>query len=90
MTRKPPNQDLETAPDWADEPKPQAETPEDGIRKMPTDPPAVVPSAAAEQTVIAAGMGLSGFAKQNPEGGLVGDEDVAWQRHPTAAEEESQ
>jgi hypothetical protein len=28
------------------------------------------------------------FAKQNPEGGLVGDEDVAWQRDPTAAVEE--
>jgi len=89
MTRQPPNQDVETAPDRGDETKPQGEAPEEGTRKMPTDPPAVVPAAAAEQTIIAAGMGLAGFAKQNPEGGLVGDEDVAWQRDPTASVEEN-
>ena len=87
MVKQPPNQELETAPDWGDEPKPQGEAPEEGMRKMPTDPPAVVPTAASEQTVIAAGMGLAGFAKQNPEGGLVGDEEAAWERDPTAEDQ---
>lgn len=74
--RTPPNQELETAPDWGDE------------REMPTDPPAVVPAIGSEQTVVAAGMGLAGFAKQNPEGGLTGDPgpEEAWQREPDTSE----
>jgi hypothetical protein len=83
----PPNQEFETAPDFNEQPKPQGEAPEDGMRQMPTDPPAVVPSAASESFGIAAGMGLAGFAKQNPEGGFVGDEDAAWERDPTAENE---
>jgi hypothetical protein len=54
------------------------------MRRMPTDPPAVVPGAASEQMPIAAGMGLSGFAKSDPEGGLTGasDEDDLWTLQP--------
>lgn len=79
MNKQPPNQGLETAPDWDDDAtKPQGDAPEDGMRQMPTDPPAVVPAVSSEQFGIAAGIGLSGFAKQNPEGGFVGDEDEAW------------
>jgi len=88
MTKQPPNQELNPEPDWGDEPKPQGEPPDEGMRKMPTDPPAVVPAYGSEQMVISAGLGLAGFAKQNPEGGLVGDESVAWERDPTAADEE--
>jgi hypothetical protein len=81
MNERPPNQELNVDPDWNDEePKPQGDAPEDGMRQMPTDPPAVVPAISAEQFGIAAGVGLAGFAKQNPEGGFVGDEETAWQR----------
>ena len=52
--------------------------PEDGMRQIPTDPPEVVPAISSEQMGVAAGLGLSGFAQQNPEGGFVGDEDEAW------------
>jgi hypothetical protein len=56
----------------------EEEVPEDGMRQMPTDPPEVVPALSSEQFGIAAGLGVSGFAKQNPESGFVGDEDEAW------------
>ena len=52
--------------------------PEDGMRQVPTDPPEVVPAISSEQMGVAAGLGLSGFAQQNPEGGFVGDEEEAW------------
>ncbi len=69
--------------------EPQTETPEDGMRQVPTDPPEVVPAMSAEQLGVAAGLGLAGFAKQNSEGGFTGDEDVAWTRdEPQAAEPE--
>ena len=48
---------------------------DDGVRDIATDPPAVAPSAMAEQPVIAAGIGLSGFAQADPEGGLTGSVD---------------
>jgi hypothetical protein len=57
--------------------------PEEGIRRMPTDPPDVVPGAASEQPVVAAGTGLAGFAKADPEGGLAGTEDDTWVVDPT-------
>ena len=88
MSKTPPNQELDTAPDFGDEPKPQGEVPEDGMREMPTDPPAVAPSIGSEQPAIFAAMGLAGFAKQNPEGGLTGDEDVAWERDLAAANDD--
>ena len=56
----------------------ETEVPEDGMRQMPTDPPEVVPAISSEQFGIAAGLGLSGFAKQNPDGGFVGDEEEPW------------
>ena len=88
MSKRPPNQKLDTGPDFGNQPKPQGDVPEEGMREMPTDPAAVVPSAGSEQMGIAAGMGLAGFAKANPEGGFVGDEDVAWERNPDDVEAE--
>jgi len=88
MRRTPPNQELDPEPDFGDERKPQGEAPEEGMRRMPTDPPAVVPIIASEQPATFAGMGLAGFAKQNPEGGLTGDEEVAWERHPEETDDE--
>jgi hypothetical protein len=61
--------------------------PEDGMRKVPTDPPEVVPAISSEQLGVAAGLGLSGFAQQNPEGGFVGDEDEAWASSEATPEE---
>ena len=89
MTSQRPNQELDTRLDTGDEPRPQGEAPEEGMREMPTDPPAVVPAAASENMVVAAGMGLAGFAKQNPEAGLTGDEDVAWERDPLASDDDA-
>lgn len=60
--------------------------PDDGTRQMPTDPPEVVPAISSEQFGIAAGLGLSGFAQQNPEGGFVGDEQEVWQKSDEEAE----
>jgi hypothetical protein len=57
---------------------PEEAPPEDGMRQAPTDPPEVVPAISSEQFGIAAGLGLSGFAQQNPDGGFVGDEEEAW------------
>ncbi|MDQ3938655.1 MAG: hypothetical protein M3253_08265 [Chloroflexota bacterium] len=88
MPERPPNQELETAPDFEPGVSSDVEPPEEGMRKTPTDPPAVVPTEAAEQPAIAAGMGLAGFAKANPEGGLTGDEDVAWERRLPVEDEE--
>jgi hypothetical protein len=56
----------------------ETEVPEDGMRQVPTDPPEVVPAISSEQFGIAAGLGLAGFAKQNPEGGFLGDEEEEW------------
>jgi hypothetical protein len=68
----------------ADEDTPrEGVVPEEGIRKVPTDPPEVVPSAASEQPAVAAGTGLAGFAKADPEGGLSGTEDDTWEVDPT-------
>lgn len=89
MKKQPPNQELNTRPDWGDEPKPQGEVPEEGMREMPTDPPAVVPSQGSEQMGISAAIGLSGFAKQNPEGGLTGDPEEEWERDPIASDTET-
>jgi hypothetical protein len=90
MTDQPPHEDLDTAPDWNDdESKPQGDAPDDGMRQMPTDPPAVVPAISSEQFGIAAGVGLAGFAKQNPEGGFVGDEDDPWQKPEPGTETET-
>jgi hypothetical protein len=50
------------------------------MREEPADVPPVVPAIAIEQTAVAAGIGAAGLAKQNPEGGLTGDEDTAWKR----------
>lgn len=80
MRKTPPNQELDVGPDFNDQPKPKADSPEDGMRQMPTGPAAVVLGAASEQLGIAAGMGLAGFAKANPESGFTGDEDVVWER----------
>ena len=74
-----PNADRTFGLDDPDDPKPEGPAPEDGTREMPTDPPEVVPSAASEQTVIAAGTGLAGFAKADPEGGLTGSDDETWE-----------
>ena len=69
----------------------EEEVPEDGMRQMPTDPPEVVPALSSEQFGIAAGLGVSGFAKQNPEGGFVGDEDEAWHvQDPDATRDEAE
>ena len=90
MTNQPPNQGVNTAPDWDDDAtKPQGDLPEDGMRQMPTDPPAVVPAMSSEQFGVAAGSGLSGFAKQNPEGGFVGDEEEAWHVQDRNPEDET-
>ncbi len=59
-----------------------APVPDEGVREMPTDPPEVVPSMSAEQPTVAAGIGLAGFARADPEGGLVGDEEYGWQDEP--------
>ena len=89
MNRQPPNQHMDADPDWNDdEGKPQGEPPEDGMRQMPTDPPAVVPAMSSEQFGIAAGIGLAGFAKQNPEGGFTGDEETAWKRDEPQPDED--
>jgi hypothetical protein len=88
MNRQPPNQELNVDPDWNEnDPKPEGEIPEDGMRTMPTDPPAVVPAMSSEQFGVAAGIGLAGFAKQNPEGGLTGDPEEPWVRDLAADEE---
>jgi hypothetical protein len=69
----------------------ETEVPDDGMRKMPTDPPEVVPAISSEQFGIAAGLGLAGFAKQNPDGGFVGDEEEAWHvQDPDAARDAAQ
>jgi hypothetical protein len=74
-----PNADRTFGPADADEPKPEGPVPEEDVREMPTDPPEVVPSAASEQTVIAAGTGLAGFAKADPQGGLTGSDEETWE-----------
>jgi hypothetical protein len=56
----------------------ETQVPENGMRQVPTDPPEVVPAISSEQLGIAAGLGLSGFARQNPEGGFLGDEEEPW------------
>lgn len=74
--------------DENDEPKVQGPPPEDGMREMPTDPPAVMPSIGAEQPAIFAGMGLSGFAKADPAGGFVQDDDEQWKVDRTVTDEQ--
>jgi hypothetical protein len=56
-----------------DEPQPQTDETDDTIRHEPTDPPEVVPAISGEQPGIAAGLGLSGFAK-DPDHGFEVDE----------------
>jgi hypothetical protein len=63
-------------------PEQDPETLSDDLREEAPDAPPVVPSVAAEQPGIAAGIGAAGLAKQNPEGGLTGDEETAWERDP--------
>jgi hypothetical protein len=68
------DQGLDTGLDTG-EARPDLPVPADGLRETATDPPAVVPTMTSEQTVVAAGMGLSSFAKADPEGGLTGADD---------------
>ena len=63
--------------------------PDEGMRTKPTDIPEVPVALGAEQPAVAAGLGVSGFAKQNPEGGLTGDEDTAWQRDALADDDQT-
>ncbi len=68
------DQGLDTGLDTG-EARPDLPVPEDGLRQAATDPPAVVPTMTSEQTVVAAGMGLSSFAKADPASGLTGSDD---------------
>jgi len=65
-----------------DKPERDPEKVSDDMREEPADTPAVVPAISVEQPGIAAGVGAASIAKQNPEGGLTGDEDTAWERDP--------
>lgn len=67
---------LDTGLDPATE-RPDMPVPEDGLREVATDPPAVVPTMSSEQPVVAAGMGLSSFAQADPAWGLTGADDEA-------------
>ncbi|HYI22657.1 MAG TPA: hypothetical protein VEX62_08485 [Candidatus Limnocylindrales bacterium] len=63
-----------------DQPEGDPEKLTEDMREEPADVPPVVPAIAVEQPGIAAGIGAAGIAKQNPEGGLTGDDESAWQR----------
>ncbi len=51
---------------------------EDASQNVPTDPPAVVPTAASEQTPIAAALGLSSFARTEGTTQLTGEIEEQW------------
>ena len=63
-----------------DKPECDPEKVSDDMREEPADAPPVVPAISVEQPGIAAGIGAASIAKQNPEGGLTGDDENAWKR----------
>jgi len=65
-----------------DQPEGDPEKVSDDVREQPPDVPPVVPAISVGQPGIAAGVGAASIAKQNPEGGLTGDEETSWRRDP--------
>ncbi len=81
-----PEEGLDTGLDTG-EARPDLPVPDDGLRQAATDPPSVVPTMTSEQTVVAAGMGLSSFAQADPEWGLTGGDEDATVEDDAGAQE---
>ena len=77
MTSQRPDQELDTRRETDDEPRPAGEALDEDVPQMPAVPPAIVPPGASPNILAAAGMGLAGFAEQDPEAGPPGDDDAA-------------